>query len=170
MILFFVSFPQQSHLRISQDRCRQYRSWCLNCLQEQKSLLPVVTPISRRVILTDSLRIRRNKGPLYISLVWSHWDLHDYLDNIRRKEKKRYKFSTWMWKRVKVLWKVLNPREGLFSSRADTDDEILSRWSEDKEPYFDNADKKTESDGSPWCSFREPLKLFLWFHDMKWGH
>lgn len=84
----------------------------------------------------------------YSFLEQSHQSLRESYDKMRRREKKKDKFFTCMWKGVKGPWKVLKPKERLSSPRTDSNNEILTRWYEDGDPQSDNNDEETASDGS----------------------
>ncbi|KAF3618897.1 40S ribosomal protein S16 [Capsicum annuum] len=64
---------------------------------------------------------------------------------MRRREKKRDKIFTRIWKRIKDPWKSLKPRDRLPSPRADANDEVLALWSKDVDPQFNNDDEKAEA-------------------------
>lgn len=84
----------------------------------------------------------------YSALEWSHRDLRDSHNKMKRRGKKRDKFFTRMWEGVKGLWKVLNPQYRLPYPREDMDDDTSSRWSEDEELHSNDNYEETTSDDS----------------------
>ncbi|KAF3628034.1 hypothetical protein FXO38_28453 [Capsicum annuum] len=55
----------------------------------------------------------------YSLLAKSHRDLKESYDNMKNTEKKRDKFFTKIWKRVKGLWKVLKPYDRFTSAQVE---------------------------------------------------
>lgn len=51
--------------------------------------------------------------------------------------------------------------------RVNFDDDFLTMWTNDDERKSDDDDKETASDGNTLYCFREPLKLFLYFHELQ---
>lgn len=49
---------------------------------------------------------------------------------------------------MKVLGKILKPRDKLYSSRENSDDEVSTLWIDDNEPKSNDDDEETSRDGN----------------------
>ncbi|KAJ8544704.1 hypothetical protein K7X08_017287 [Anisodus acutangulus] len=67
---------------------------------------------------------------------------------MRKREKKRDKFFTRMWKGVKGIWKVLKPKESLRSTRPEVDNDAPVQWSKEEGEDDHDDDDESESDES----------------------
>lgn len=67
----------------------------------------------------------------------SYRDLKESHEKIVKREKKREKFFTKIWKGVKGTFKVLKPKEQLPSLRFESDDEAPAEWSSAKDYGID---------------------------------
>lgn len=75
----------------------------------------------------------------------SHGILEKSHTRMVKREKKRDKFFTRMWKGVKGIWKVLKPQDRLPSSRAVDPDDVPTEWPEEEEKEDEDDSESEES-------------------------
>ncbi|KAF3658082.1 hypothetical protein FXO38_13380 [Capsicum annuum] len=81
-----------------------------------------------------------------------HRELRDFHEKMVKRDKKRNKFFTNMWKGVKGFWKILKPRDRLPSSRVDIDAEAPVELSGHEDT---DDDAKSEGEINYRCGLKE---------------
>nr|XP_033515315.1 uncharacterized protein LOC117279819 [Nicotiana tomentosiformis] len=78
------------------------------------------------------------------TLSTSHAKLENAHTRMKKKEKKRDKFFSHVWKGVKGIWKVLKPQELVPSTKPEDDDDAPIHWSEEEEEEEDATESDSE--------------------------